>query len=183
MLRGVIVLFACLLMSVCSDSSSRATADKNDIPKDFEVGARYGAGFSPSKSWGVTIAADGKVSQQIHGMGDGTIEKIFSLSQDDLKVIIAKITESNFFAIPEDLLTDVKDISTLILSVTMNQKSHLVMVSKFEPIKDKDDVARFMRVWSEVLRKVPSPDSGQTPEEPIGPRQGRTIHSVPPLAE
>jgi hypothetical protein len=100
-----------------------------------------------------------------------------------LKGIIAKITESNFFAIPEDLSTDGRDIPTLILSVTMNQKSHLVMVSAADHIEDKDGVARFMRVWSEVMRKIPSPDSVQTPEKSGGSSQRRTIHSLPPMAE
>jgi hypothetical protein len=50
MLRGVIALFVYLLMSACSESLNRASANKDAIPKDFEGVAYYGAGLSPSES-------------------------------------------------------------------------------------------------------------------------------------
>jgi hypothetical protein len=42
--------------------------EKQPVPSDFKIVAEYGAGYSVKASWTCTIAADGKVTQEIYDL-------------------------------------------------------------------------------------------------------------------
>jgi hypothetical protein len=86
------------------------------------------------------------------------------LSEADIKALLAKIKESDFFALKERYEYDVTDNPTLILTVTQNKKTHAVLVYAPHHLRENRDVKRFFTVWSDVLRKVPSPNPDQKPE-------------------
>ena len=138
----------------------------SEIPNDFDLSAEYKAGYSDWASWKVTITGDGRAFQEIHDFRKPVpIQKSFSLSQDDLQELLRRIKESDIFTILESDVT-CDDFRTcgdfLIITLTMNAKSHRVQVYDPAHVKDKEGVQRFLKVWSEVLRKVPSPNAEQT---------------------
>lgn len=141
-------------------------ADGNTIPNDFKVIAQYSSGYSDWKPWKVTITSDGNVSQKIYvidNTGEKTFRKSYTLSHDDLKEIITEIKESKFMALSKKYSYDVTDNPTLILTVTMNHKSHQVIVYAPSHLKQKEEVNKFLKVWNAVLMKVPSPNTEQKP--------------------
>jgi hypothetical protein len=141
-------------------------ADEDAIPNDLKIIAQYKSGYSDWKPWKVTITSDGNVSQEIYiidNTGEKTFRKSYSLSRDDLKEIITEIKESNFMTLSEKYSYDVTDNPTLILTVTINQKSHQVIVYAPSHLKKKEEVNKFLKVWNEVLMKVPSPNTEQKP--------------------
>ena len=142
---------------------AKAEVDENDIPPDLRIEAQYGAGYSDWKSWKVTIASDGKALQEVFSFGNDT-KRGLSLTKRDLKDLLDKAKEADFFALPERYDHPVTDNPTLILKITANKKTHRVDVYAPRHQKDKKGIKRFMNVWSEVLRKVPSPNPEQKPE-------------------
>jgi Domain of unknown function (DUF6438) len=139
-------------------------------PDDFKIVARYGPGFSNWLRWQYTITADGKVAQDIGpgGRGGGErSEKQTTLSKDDIEALFAKVKGAEFFNLKEQYKGKVTDHPTLALEVTMDKKTHQVLVYGYQHLKEKEDqnaVDRFLGVWSEVIRKVPAPNPDQTPE-------------------
>ncbi len=136
--------------------------DKQAIPADFKIVAQYGAGYSDWKSWRSTITGEGKVAQEGFGLID--TKKESKLSGNDLRALLAKIKEADYFALKERYEYEVTDNPTLILSVTMDKKTHKVVVYAPDHLEKNKEVQRFFKVWSDVLRKVPSPNPEQKPE-------------------
>jgi hypothetical protein len=135
--------------------------DDESIPSDFQIFARYGAGFSDWKSWEFTITADGKVAQEIYHPAE---KKTTTLSRNDLLDLSTKFDEVEFDTLPEKKSYRVTDNPTLIVAITRNKKTHRVSVYAPRHLKDDEEVKRFLRVWAELLRKVPSPNPADKPE-------------------
>ena len=132
------------------------------VPDNFKVIAHYAPGYSDWKPWEATITQDGKVSQTTYIFGDNEnteIIKTFSLSEHALTNLIDAIKEPDFFSIKERFSYPVTHNETLFLSVTMGQASHEVSVYAPSHLKKRTDVKRFLAVWDEVLKKVPSPNN------------------------
>jgi hypothetical protein len=143
--------------------------DKPVVPGDFKLVARYRPGFSDSRPWEYTITADGKVVQEIGRGGNGTEkpQKQNKLSQEDLGALVTTIKKADFFKLKEHYRGEVTDLPTLILEITMDKKTLHVLVYGYQFLKEKDDqlaADRFLSVWSEVIRKIPSPNPEQTPD-------------------
>lgn len=160
--------FAVAAVVVVSCGVNQA-ADPPAIPADFKIVARYQPGLSSWVGWHDTIAADGKVIQATTGgrASPKASEKQLNLSKDEIASLLAKVKESDFFGLKEQYRAVVTDHPTLILEVTLDGKTHKVEVYGHRLLTDKDDqtaVKRFLQVWSEVLRKVPSPNPEQKPE-------------------
>ena len=128
------------------------------IPANLQVVAEYGSGESDWKSWTVTIGSDGRVTQSIYGEPP----RSRTLSRTQLEILVATIRTQKFWRLRPEYLAEATDVPTLILSVTGHGRPHRVRVL-LDPLVPQDaDVQRFLRVWSEVLRLVPSPNAGQT---------------------
>ncbi|MGC3989848.1 MAG: hypothetical protein QM796_09265 [Chthoniobacteraceae bacterium] len=150
-----------------------ATSPKSEpiaIPKDFILYAEYGPGYSNWHPWKLTINSDGGVSQEIYTYSSEheTIDrKVFHLTKDDVQQLVALVRVTRFFAIKDkyegDLSKDPTDDVTLILQVMMEGKSHAISVYAPE-FKKNGEVQRFLKLWNEVLRKVPAPNPEQKPE-------------------
>ncbi|MFZ5862301.1 MAG: hypothetical protein ACOYXR_05610 [Nitrospirota bacterium] len=140
------------------------------IPDDFKVIAGYGPGFSDWKPWDVTITRDGKVSQKAYIFGNNgeetEISKTFSLSERDVADLVEIITGSDFFNISKNLSYPVTDNETLSLAITMGRVSHQVRVYAPVHLKERAEVKRFLQVWGEVMKKVPSPNDKATVQRP-----------------
>jgi hypothetical protein len=130
-------------------------ADQTTVPADFKIVARFYPGFSPLQPWENIITGDGKVSGY---------SKTSKLSEDDLRALLAKIKEADYFALKERYTYAVTDSSTLVLTVTLDKKTHKVEVYAHEDLRKDNEVKRFLKVWSEVLRRAPSRFPEQTPE-------------------
>lgn len=139
-------------------------------PDDFKIVAQYDPGYSDWLRWQYTITADGKVAQDIGpgGRGGGErFEKQTKLSKDDIGALVAKVKGADFFKLKEQYKGGVTDQPTLVLEVTMDKKTHRVLVYGYRHLKEKENqnaVDRFLSVWSEVIRKVPAPNPDQKPD-------------------
>jgi hypothetical protein len=133
------------------------------IPDDFKIVATSFGEFTSWKAWTSTITAEGKVSQKTH---DGTkkIEKESKLSQADLRDLLDQVEKAEFSKLKEDYKYSISDAHHLILEITANKKTHKVEVYAFDRVKEKEDVDRFLKVFREVLKKVPSPNEEETPD-------------------
>ncbi len=157
--RGVFV--AALLAAFVS---TPAPVTAQPVPAEFKVVARYAPGFSDWRSWTTTITGDGAALQKIGrgGRGGGEpSEKKSSLTKDDLKALRTRIEETDFFKLKGKYRGTATDQATLTLEVTLDKKTHKVSVYGFRFLRDKEDrdeVDRFLKVWVEVLKKVPSPN-------------------------
>ncbi len=148
--------------------------DDEPIPSDLKIVARFYPGFSASRPWQYTITVDGKVdgAERSSNRGLGAAEKDGSesrdketkLSEKDLGDLVAKVKEADFYGLREEYTYPVNDASSLVLTITQNQKTHKVLVYAYGNLTDNKEVKRFLRVWSEILRKVPSPNPWQKPE-------------------
>jgi hypothetical protein len=161
MRRSRIVLVAILLHGACSLVAF--SADDKPVPEDLKIVAQYGAGLSDWKSWKYTIEPGGMVSQEIYDSGDNPGNKT-KLSEGAVRSIWSKIEEARFFDLQERYSGKITDCPTLVLTVTANKKTRRVVVYAPTAVKERDAVARFDKVWSEILRKLPSPNPEQKPD-------------------
>jgi hypothetical protein len=130
------------------------------VPDDFRIVAEYEKGMEEWKSWKLIISRDGHVLQETFGLGDE--KKSLRLSEREICGLAGCIRKCRFFELSKRLDSDVTDHPTLILTVTMDKKTHRVEIYAPQRIKDKRDVKSFLRLWRQVLRKVRSPNRGQT---------------------
>jgi Domain of unknown function (DUF6438) len=119
--------------------------------------------LSSWNSWKVTIRGDGQVDQEIYGL-KGKSKKSSRLSQADMRTLVARIRGVRFFSIPEKYDHSVTDQATLILTVTMNKKTHKVSIYALDFVQKDDGVKGFLTVWREILKEVPSPNPKQKPD-------------------
>jgi hypothetical protein len=141
-----------------------ASAVAQPVPDDLKIVARYSPGFSEWRSWTTTITSDGQALQKIGrgGRGGGEpAEKKTTLSKDDLGAFLARVKEADFFKLRGKYQGRATDQATLTLEVSLGKKTHKVEVYGYHFIREKeeqDEVNRFLAVWVEVLKKVPSPN-------------------------
>ncbi len=158
--------------------SERKPADlkqvKEPIPSDFKIVAQYGAGYSDWKSWKFTITGDGVVAKEIYNSPKSGGETT-TLSHKEILDLIAKIDQVGFDSLPERKSYKVTDNPTLIVTVTRNDKTQKVTVYAPRHLQEDKEVKRFLRLWAEILRKVPSPNPDDSPErwEPQSSTSGR----------
>jgi Domain of unknown function (DUF6438) len=154
-----------VLASLLCASALLGADDKKAIPADFKIVAKYRPGYSDWKRWEYTITGDGRVAKEVFSLkAQEDTKQESKLSKDDLTELIAKVKEADFFALKKRYDHRVTDNPTLELTVTLDGKTHEVSVYAPRHLKEDKDVKRFLKVWSEVLRKVPSPNPKQTPD-------------------
>ena len=161
--RGVVALG--VLASLLGASALLGAEDKKAIPADFKIVAKYAPGYSDWKRWEYTITGDGRVAKEVFSLkAQEDTKEESKLSKDDLTALIAKVKEADFFALKKRYDHRVTDNPTLELTVTLDGKTHKVSVYAPSLLKDDKEVKRFFKAWSEVLRKVPSPNPDQKPD-------------------
>jgi hypothetical protein len=165
-LFSVLLLALYALVHPFSPASAVALDDRDAVPDDFKIFAQYGPGYSDWKAWKTTITGRGEVTQDVRGKVDWESEKLPSLTQSDLKELLAKIKEADFFKLEKNYKYNVTDNPTLILKITMNKKTHEVSVYAPRHLKKEEGVKSFLKVWDELLKKAPSPNPEQKPEKP-----------------
>ena len=133
------------------------------IPDDFKIVAKSYGEFTSWKAWTSTITAEGKVSQTTH-VGLKTTEKESKLSPADIQDLLDQFEKAEFFKLKKDYTYSISDSHHLILEITADKKTHKVEVYAFDRVKEKEDVDRFLKVFREVLKKVPSPNEEETPD-------------------
>ena len=135
------------------------------IPDDFKIVARCAPGYSDWLSWKTTITADGKVVQAIGVRGGGEPRIVEAkLMKDDVTKLVGLTQKADFFKLKDRYAAKVTDQATLYLEITTDKKTHTVAVYAHRAIQGKEDqdaVDRFLGIWAEVLRKVPSPNKEQ----------------------
>ncbi len=135
---------------------------KEAIPADFKIVARYDPGHCDLSIWHATITADGKVTHEVPRRPE------IRLSAEDMNDLLTAVKEAKFSELPQlpvPLAGFGPDL--ILLTVTAEGKKHEVLVHNYSEVKDgkaKDELKRFAKVWREVLKKVPTPNPSQTPE-------------------
>lgn len=148
------VLGLCALVAACE------SRDQQRIPTDLKIVAQYYPGSSSWKPWRYTIAGDGKVVREIGGVTANESH----LTLDDLKDLLVTIKEAGFFSLKERYDYNVTDCPTLVLKITRDKKAHDVAVYAPDFLRKDEAVRRFLRIWAEILKKVPAPNPEQKPE-------------------
>jgi hypothetical protein len=168
--------FACLLLGLaCSPPMAGPSADTTPVPTDFKLSARYSPGYSNWKPWSAVITADGKVWQDIQLSRNGKdrpIQKPFLLTTNDLQQLVAVARASQFEKLKTNYSYPVTDMPELTLELTLEGGSHKVVVYAPDILMENQDVKkdvkkeviRFLRLWNELLKKVPSPNPEQQPQ-------------------
>jgi hypothetical protein len=133
------------------------------IPDDFKIVATSYGEFTAWKPWLTTITAEGKVSQKT-SVGLKSTEKESKLSPADLRDLLDQVEKAEFSKLKKDYKYSISDAHHLILEITADKKTHKVEVYAFDRVKEKEDVDRFLKVFREVLKKVPSPNEEETPD-------------------
>jgi hypothetical protein len=154
-----------VLMIVLSIPCPLLLADDYAIPADFRIVARFGSAETGWKSWTTTIRPDGTAIQKYDDdSGDKNVHvrKTMSLNRSEFKALHERVKEARFFSIPPEFRDEALHGTTLILHVTSQGQTHEVSVCGPEAFRDDKDVRRFMAVYAEVLRAVPSPNPEQT---------------------
>jgi hypothetical protein len=151
-----------VLVIACAPAPASGPDDKKVIPGNFQIVAEFFPGLTRSKRWKTTITADGKVVQKTRGPKEESKES--RLTEKDLRDLLGKLEEADFFALKEDYAVDATDCPTLLVTVTRDKKTHKVAVYGDDFLRSNKEVGRFLQVWSELLRKVPSPNPAQKPE-------------------
>jgi hypothetical protein len=151
---------ACLVPFALVIACAPAPEDKKSIPGDFEIVAEYYPGYSKWQRWITTITADGNVVQEPWGSKKNESR----LNEKDLRDLLEKVKEANFFSLKPRYAANATDCSTLLLTVTRDKKTHKVAVYGPDFLKNDKEVRRFLPVWTELLRKVASPNPEQKAE-------------------
>lgn len=124
----------------------------------------YPGGEGPPDPWELTIGGCGDAMQQTFVYSTAgkrrskTISKSFALSRQDLAELIAIIKDARFFDLPAEISeTGFDHYATIELRIVMGGQTHYS--SFFAPNQKENGaaLARFWKVWSAVLKKVPSP--------------------------
>jgi hypothetical protein len=131
-------------------------------------------------AWKDTITGDGKVIQEVEqDYPQPRKKRQATISQEDVAAIRAKFDEVDFQGLQPKYQYPANHTSMLRLVLTQNRKTKEVVVrstefqaswitygskkSKEELDREQNEVRRFIRVWAEILKKVPAPNSEQTP--------------------
>ncbi|MFO0951877.1 MAG: hypothetical protein U0835_12145 [Isosphaeraceae bacterium] len=156
-----------LILLVLGPSTCRAQNDKKSVPDDFKVSAQFYPGYSTWKAWKTTITATGEVTQGV--LNDKTVEfdakRLRPLATQELADLIMKVKRNGFFRLRKRYDFPVEDNPTLVLMVSMDGQSREVAVFAPSEQMDNEEVKRFLTVWVDVLKKVPSPNPDQKPED------------------
>jgi len=169
-MRPVTILRAAFLPLVFLFACRQSTdpEDGNPDAGDLKIVAFYNAGESLWLDWKYTITGDGNVDVETFEWDGHVRKKRTMLSKEDLTDIVAKFKEAEFHGLRKRYFTIGSDIPTLTLAITENKKTKEVSVNAGWLEKDRapqlEEVSRFLRVWSEILRKFPSPNAEQKPE-------------------
>lgn len=135
---------------------------KKAIPADFKIVANYDPGHSDLMLWKATITANGSVTHGARGRSE------IKLSDEEMNDLLTAIEEAKFSELPGMPVPHTGFGGDLMfLTVTADGKKHEVVVYNYSEVKDgkaKAELKRFAKVWREVLKKVPTPNPSQTPE-------------------
>ena len=151
-------LFGCRHSAVPEDRDSGGGAD-------LKIVASHLGSESLWLLWKVTITGDGNVLKEVFDEHDGQWRKTETkIPQEDLAEIIAKVKEAEFDSLRDTYSSGGSDISRLTVAITQNKKTKQVSIDHPSLPGTHQDMKRFLRVWSEILRKVPSPNPDEKPE-------------------
>ncbi len=170
-----VFLFGCRQSAVTKDSDSGGV--------DFKIVASRLGSESLWLLWKVTITGDGKVVKEVFDEHDLKWRKTETkIPREDVAEIMAKVKEAEFDSLRNHYLSGGSDISRLTVAITANKKTKQVSIDDPSSPGTHKDVKRFHRVWSEILRKVPSPNEAEKPDlnepEPSIPGRPASDHQA-----
>jgi hypothetical protein len=145
---------------------SSGIVEAKEVPGEFKLVARFSPLGGRWLGWETTVGAYGKVAQTTWTVPRGIVKpaKQARLTKDELDLLWSKIKEAHFFELKKEYSSDAIDQDILDLKITRKNETHEVSVYRDRNITKKDDrseVKRFLGVWSEVIRFVPSPNPDQ----------------------
>jgi hypothetical protein len=163
----LIFVMTCYISQVgCSSEKDNAVIN---IPSDFKIFVKYKHGFSGEKGWNTTITtinARQVWSSGIYEQPKITGQQNFNVTQQTIRKLIRTIHDNDFYQLsPKYTAGNKTDLETLILTITMANKTHTVEIYGPEFIARKSDVKRFLNIWDSVLMIAPSPNEIQQPGE------------------
>lgn len=143
--------------------SPQASTMAGTIPRDFRIIAERGPGGSVfgrgvARPWAVTIDSEGGVTRLIDDARPADeAEGPVSLSAADLNDLLDAVQEADFFTLGERYQQSFHEAPALRLRVSRSGRTHEVVVYAPSFKRGNPEVRRFLKVWSEVIKKVPPP--------------------------
>lgn len=156
-------LASLLILSTVAPSLSRAKSEKEMVPADFKIFARYYPARSRRVAWKTTIASDGVAKQEIlSGMSlKWHSKKVQTVTPEAVAELVAEVKRSDFFKLQDRYANRIVDSPARVLIVTMDGQTKEVHVWSPSREEAKADIERFLAVWNKVIANVPVPDHGQ----------------------
>lgn len=124
--------------------------------------ATYGSGHSDWVPWKTRIASDGTVEHQ--NLRDNPPRRRSSrLGPKEIAALEQAVTAADFMSLAPSYDHPGTDAPTLVLTLTHNGSTKEVVVYAPGDLKKDPAVRRFLLMWDELLRAVPSPNPGELP--------------------
>jgi len=157
------------MLSTAIMTTACGAADDNAVPPDFKLVVHYANGGTDRLSWEATIKSDGSVSRT-HSDTDGrVVRETYKLTTREMSDLLTKVRQTDFMKLKERYEGPAEDVDGFSISVTMDEKTHEVVVWDAGGQWGDRDVRGLRSLWNEILRKVPSPNtdqkSGATPTQ------------------
>jgi probable HAF family extracellular repeat protein len=153
--------------------SPLASTKEGKIPRDFRIIAEYGPGGSvfgrdAASSWRETIDDDGRVTRAIDPATPAVddAKEVASLSTAALNDLLDAVRGADYFTLGPRYQQSFHEGPALRLRVTASGKTHEVIAYASDFKRHNPEVKRFLRLWSEVIKKVPPPRPGEMQHRP-----------------
>ena len=163
----LVIKYYVLLAFIITISALSCKHANTSISSDFKIVASFSPGLSPWRPWDTTINSNGDVQQVIYfWLHDDNISKpqiiALKISQQDLHDLVAVIEREQFFTLKSKYSRRETDGPTLVITVSTPEITHAVSVYYPHFMLGKSEIQRFLKIWDEILMKVPAPNKSQT---------------------
>lgn len=162
LIASIAFTFAVLLAPFRVTAVTEASSPRIWIHAQFYPG---GDSDGPPDPWELTITNCGDAMQQTFIFStEGnrkreTISKRFAFSPQDIDELIAMVKDTKFFDLPEEISDgSFQHCATIELRIVMDGKTQFSSFNAPNKKEDKAALLRFWKVWSAILKKVPSPN-------------------------
>ncbi|WP_210420088.1 hypothetical protein [Aquisphaera giovannonii] len=153
-------ILVCPFLLAASVGFVSARAVQQQAAPNFKIVAHFGAGSTGLRSWEATISGDGSAKLAYWDLDQKKEVTIAAhLEEADVKKLRDAIERSGFYDLRPSYAAKVDDEMTQRLTIALSGKSHTVSIYGLSRLWDDRDVDKFMKLWMEVLRRLPDPIS------------------------
>jgi hypothetical protein len=154
------LLLLALVVALSCDTPGRGSPPPD--AGSWLVVAHYSPGRGPGPPWETRIAANGAVEHERIGSDEPEVRRS-QLDRPALQRLVRSIASADFKSLERRYAIPLTDQPELALTVQVDGSSKAVSVYAPWELASDRAVRRFLSVWDEVLRVVPSPNPNQRP--------------------